>query len=146
MPKTTWTHVLAAVDLTQDSAYIAERASDLAQRNDAKLTLLHVVEYIPIDPAGEALLPPPVEIERDLVTGAKRRLEELASTLGVPSERQLVVVGNIKGEIVRIASQNACDLVVLGARERHGLAVFIASTEKSVLVHAECDVLAVRIS
>jgi universal stress protein A len=35
--------------------------------------------------------------------------------------------------------------VVLGARGRHGLGALLASTEKSVLVHAPCDVLAVRI-
>jgi len=140
-----YTHILCAVDLTDDAQRVGARARELADAVGARLTLLHVVEYIPVDPAGEALLPPPIEIERDLVAGARQRLAAIGDRLGVKDEARLVVVGSIKGEIVRTASERACDLVVLGARGRHGLGALLASTEKSVLVHAPCDVLAVRI-
>ncbi len=138
-------HLLCAVDLAEDAPRIAARARDLAARFTAKLTLLHVVEYIPVDPAGEALLPPPIEVERDLVAGARLRLNALGDECGVAADHRLVVVGNIRAEIVATATTQGCDLVVLGARGRHGLGVLLASTEKSVLVHAPCDVLAVRI-
>lgn len=140
-----YSHILCAVDLTDDSPRIISRAQGLAASSRAKLSLIHVVEYIPVDPAGEALLPPPIEVERDLVAGARKRLDALAEAHGVPAEARAVVVGSIKGEIVKAASERGCDLVVLGARGRHGLGALLASTEKSVLVHAPCDVLAVRI-
>jgi universal stress protein A len=140
-----YAHILCAVDLTDDSPRIVARAQALAASTKAKLTLMHVVEYIPVDPAGEALLPPPIEVERDLVKGATQRLDALADRTGVAAGARLVVVGSIKGEIVKVATERACDLVVLGARGRHGLGALLASTEKSVLVHAPCDVLAVRI-
>jgi universal stress protein A len=140
-----YSHILCAVDLTDDSARIVARAKELSGSTSAKLTLIHVVEYIPVDPAGEALLPPPVELERDLVAGATKRLDALGESAGVPAAARAVVVGSIKGEIVKAASERGCDLVVLGARGRHGLGALLASTEKSVLVHAPCDVLAVRI-
>jgi universal stress protein A len=38
------------------------------------------------------------------------------------------------------------DLIVLGARERHGLSIFVNLTEDTVLHAAPCDVLAVRVS
>jgi universal stress protein A len=138
-------HLLCAVDLAEDAARIGARAKELAGKFGAQLTLLHVVEYIPVDPAGEAMLPPPLEVERDLVAGATARLAELGKQLGVGGDHQSVVVGNIRGEIVAAAAARACDRVVLGARGRHGLGALLASTEKSVLVHAPCDVLAVRI-
>ena len=138
-------HLLCAVDLAEDAARIAARAKELAGKFGAQLTLLHVVEYIPVDPAGEALLPPPVEVERDLVAGASKRLDALGAEHGIDAAARMVVVGSIKGEIVKVATERACDLVVLGARGRHGLGALLASTEKSVLVHAPCDVLAVRI-
>ena len=138
-------HLLCAVDLAEDAPRIAARAKELAGKFGAKLSLLHVVEYIPVDPAGEALLPPPVELERDLMAGARKRLEALGADLGVGGDALLVVVGNIRAEIVATATTRGCDLVVLGARGRHGLGALLASTEKSVLVHAPCDVLAVRI-
>jgi universal stress protein A len=140
-----YAHILCAVDLTDDSPRIVARAQALAASTKAKLTLMHVVEYIPVDPAGEALLPPPIEVERDLVAGATKRLDALADSTGVAAGARLVVVGSIKGEIVKVATERGCDLVVLGARGRHGLGALLASTEKSVLVHAPCDVLAVRI-
>jgi universal stress protein A len=37
------------------------------------------------------------------------------------------------------------DLIVLGSHGRHGLAVLLGSTARSVLNGAGCDVLAVRI-
>ena len=138
-------HLLCAVDLAEDAPRIAARAKELAGKFGARLTLLHVVEYIPVDPAGEALLPPPIELERDLVAGARKRLDALADGCGVAADHRVVVVGNIRSEIVATASTRGCDLVVLGARGRHGLGALLASTEKSVLVHAPCDVLAVRI-
>lgn len=138
-------HLLCAVDLADDAPHVAARAKELAGRFGAKLTLLHVVEYIPVDPAGEALLPPPLEVERDLVAGARTRLEALGREVGVAGDALIVVVGNIRGEIVAAATKQGCDLVVLGARGRHGLGALLASTEKAVLVHAPCDVLAVRI-
>lgn len=140
-----YTHILCAVDLTDDSVPVLARAKEIANLNEAHLTLMHVVEYIPVDPAGEALLPPPVEVERDLVAGATKRLDALADPAGVPPSSRMVVVGSIKGEIVKVAAERGADLVVLGARGRHGLGALLASTEKSVLVHAPCDVLAVRI-
>ncbi len=49
-------------------------------------------------------------------------------------------------KIVRVARAMQCDLIVLGARERHGLSIFVNLTEDTVLHAAPCDVLAVRVS
>ena len=38
------------------------------------------------------------------------------------------------------------DLIVLGSRERHGLAILVNFTEDTVLHAAHCDVLAVRLN
>jgi universal stress protein A len=56
-----------------------------------------------------------------------------------------VEAGNIKAEIVRFAKEQAVDLIVLGSRERHGLALLLNFTEDTVLHAAPCDVLAVRL-
>ncbi len=72
---------LLCLDLTDDSETIAGRARALAEKCGASLTLLHVVEYVPVEPMGEALLPA-VQIEGELVERATTRLAELASKLG----------------------------------------------------------------
>lgn len=142
---TVYKHILLAVDLSEHSEAVGRRACALARACGAKVSLLHVVEYIPVDPAGEALLPTPVNLEQELVDSARKRLDALAATLGVSDAVRQVEIGNIKSEIIRIAGELKADLIVLGSRERHGLAVLLGSTEKAILHAAPCDVLAVRL-
>jgi len=135
--------ILAAVDITDGSERIAERARDMAQRYGAAVILLHVVEYVPVEPMGEALLPA-VQIEGELVERARKRIAELAAKAGLEQAEQLVHAGNIKAELVRVAQERSVDLIVLGSRERHGLSIMFNQTEDTILHAAPCDVLAVR--
>ena len=138
--------ILLALDLREQSENVGRRACALAQATGAQLTLLHVVEFIPVDPAGEALLPPPVNLEEELVASAEQRLETLAGKLGIPHAARRIEIGTIKSEIVRVANDIGADLIVLGGYERHGLALLLGSTESSILNAAPCDVLAVRLN
>ena len=135
--------ILACVDLTECSDQIVERARDMAARCGASVTLLHVVEYVPVEPMGEALLPA-VQIEGELVERATRRIADLASRAGLEGAQRIVRAGNIKSEVVRVAQELAADLIVLGSRERHGVSILFNQTEDTVLHAAPCDVLAVR--
>lgn len=137
--------ILLCLDLTQDSGRIADRAMDIARRNGASLTLLHVVEYVPVEPMGEALLPS-VQIERELLERARMRMDEIAERLGLAQSERVVLAGNIKTEVVRAARERGIDLIVLGSRERHGMSILFNFTEDSVMHAAPCDVLAVRLA
>lgn len=141
---TYYKNILLVVDLSEDSEIIGERAKSIAERNAGEITLLHVVEYVPVEPMGEALLPT-IQIETELVDRARDRLRELATKLGLANRPQLVETGGIKTEIIRTAQRLGSDLIVLGSRERHGLAILLNFTEDAVLHAAPCDVLAVRL-
>lgn len=136
--------ILLVVDLSEDSSIIGERAKAIAACYQSQITLLHVVEYVPVEPMGEALLPT-VQIESELVDRARLKLTELARKLSLEHSPQLVETGSIKTEIVRAAQRLGVDLIVLGSRERHGLAILLNFTEDTVLHAAPCDVLAVRL-
>ena len=69
----------------------------------------------------------------------------MADELGVEQRNCWLIWGSPNDEIVRIAKQHQVDLIVTGSHARHGLALIMGSTANSVLHHAECDVLAVRI-
>ena len=135
--------ILLAVDVTEGSEQIAERARDVAARYGAEVILMHVVEYVPVEPMGEALLPA-VQIEGELIERATRRIAELAQKTGLEKAERIVQAGNIKAELVRIATDRGVDLIVLGSRERHGLSIMFNQTEDTILNAAPCDVLAVR--
>jgi universal stress protein A len=137
-------HLLLVVDLSDDSQVIGARARAIAAACGASVSLLHVVEYVPVEPLGESLLPA-VEIEEELISRARARLAALAVSIGLPDAPVRVASGNTKTEIVSVATELGADLVVLGSRERHGLSILVNFTEDSVLHAAPCDVLAVRL-
>lgn len=138
--------ILILLDLTDSSEQIVAAGRDMAAHSNAAMVLLHVVEYVPTEPMGETLMPT-VQIEEELEQRAKLKLDELASRLGqsrVVTTR--VEAGNKKTEILRVAKEEAVDLIVLGSRVRHGLGILVNFTEDTVLHAAHCDVLAIRLS
>ena len=138
-------NLLVCLDLTEDSVRVLERAKALAAASGGTLTLLHVVEYVPVEPMGEALLPA-VQIEAELAERATTQIAELANRLSLGAAERLVLTGNIKSEVVRVAQERRCDLIVIGSRERHGVSILFNFTEDTVLHAAPCDVLAVRLA
>ncbi len=137
-------HILVAVDLSEDSELVCQRAASIAKSTDAELAVVHVVEYVPVEPMGEALLPA-VQIDDELVENARDRVDELSTKLGLSNVTHRVEIGNIKSEVLGMAAEMDADLIVLGCRERHGLAILVNFTEDTVLHAANCDVLAVRL-
>jgi len=138
-------HILCAVDLGGENLDVASRAGALAAQYGAKLSLLHVVEYIPIDLANELVLPQQQEIEGQLVARSKQVLASLALQLGLEHVSENVVSGSTKAEIIEYAKTNKVDLIVIGRHGRHGFSRLLGSTANAVLHHAPCDVLAVRL-
>lgn len=137
-------HILCAVDLTQENTEVFARAQALAIHDQTQLTLLHVVEYVPIDLANELVLPQQQEIEQQLVKQAEKALQEMADSASLPVNTE-VVQGSVKSEIVLYAEENNVDLLVLGRHGRHGLSRLLGSVANAVVHHAPCDVLTVRI-
>jgi universal stress protein A len=136
--------ILLVVDLSDKSDCIGNRAKAIAKSSGAEIKILHVVEYVPLEPMGETLMPA-IQIEGELVQRAKTKLTELAARLDLAHCEQLVETGSIKSEIIRVAQEQKVDLIVLGSRERHGVAILVNFTEDTVLHAAPCDVLAVRL-
>ena len=137
--------ILVLLDLTESSEQILAAARDMAAYSNAALLVLHVVEFVPAEPMGETLMPT-VQIEEDLEQRANLKLGELSARLKLSQVSIRVEAGNKKTEILRVAKEEAVDLIVLGSRVRHGLGILVNFTEDTVLHAAHCDVLAVRLS
>ena len=100
---TDYKKILLVVDLSDDSQIIGERAKAIAACYQSEITLLHVVEYVPVEPMGEALLPT-VQIESELVDRARNRLSELAGRLSL---QQLAPAGGNRRDQDRDHSHRA---------------------------------------
>lgn len=137
--------VLVAVDFSEESRALVQKALEIAQRNQAGLNLLHVVEYTSSMYAGDIPLPEELNLDKDLAEQAALKLKGLASDCGIPDAAQIVEIGIPKREIVRVAEEREADLIVVGSHGRHGLQLLLGSTANGVLHQAKCDVLAVRV-
>jgi universal stress protein A len=141
-----YTSILVAIDFSTAAATVIRRAVDVAKRNDAELTLIHVVEYMPPpDMAYETSITPDWAIDQDvLVKHAESTLEKFCAKHDLNDVRQSVVVGAPKYEICNYVREHGCDLIVMGAHGLHGIRLLLGSTTNGVLHEMPCDVLAVK--
>ena len=140
-------NILLATDFSAISRQTTARAKLMADRFDAQLSVLHVAEYVPmLDPATIALDPfNLVGPDQIIYDSAIQQLMELGDRLGIPDERLLFENGQAKDVIVQIALENDIDLIVIGTFGRQGIGSLLGSTAASVIMHAPCDVLTVKL-
>jgi len=137
--------ILTAVDLSDQSAAVVQKAAELASQWRAQLTLLHVVEFVPIEPMSDALVPV-MQVDDQVIGRARERIHALARTVGLDEQCCRIAAGSVKTEVLRLARESQADLILLGTRERHGLSILVNLVEDTVLHGAPCDVLAVRVA
>lgn len=139
-------HILLAVDYSDHGATVAGKARALADSYQAKLSIVHVLDNIPMpDTNYGTVIPVDKNSGYELLEEEKARFMQIGRQLRVEPGNRWLVWGVPKQEIVRIAEQEQVDLIVLGSHGRHGLALLLGSTANSVLHYATCDVLAVRL-
>lgn len=141
---TQYSHILAALDLSEESHQVLARAVALAKASSATLSLVHVIEPLTFAYGGDI----PVdltEVQEQLHTQATEQLAKLVAMLDTQIRDQHVLIGQPATEIHSLAAEQNCDLIVVGSHGRRGLALLLGSTANSVLHGAQCDVLAVRV-
>jgi universal stress protein A len=139
-------HILLAADFSVHGEAVADRAKDLADKYQAKLSIVHVMDNLLItDAAYGSTIPFDLDLTAELMAMAKKRLTALAEKLNIAEDCRWMETGSPKLEIIRAAEENKVDLIVVGSHGRHGFALLLGSTANGVLHHALCDVLAVRL-
>jgi Universal stress protein UspA and related nucleotide-binding proteins len=68
-----YTHILLAVDFSDHAKLVANRAQEMAARNQAKLSLVHVVENLPITDAAYDPIPFDVDLTQEWLDASKDR-------------------------------------------------------------------------
>ncbi|MCY4330623.1 MAG: universal stress protein [Endozoicomonadaceae bacterium] len=137
-------HILVAIDLSDEATVVLEKAKEIASFNNAKLTIVHVIEPLNIAYGSDIPLNA-TSFEKEITEHAVQRLSFLSEKMQVSDEEKHVIYGKPEKEVHRIAKNNEIDLIVVGSHGRHGLALILGSTSTSILHGACCDVLAVRV-
>ena len=151
--------ILYPTDLSENARYAFGFAVSLANRYDAKITVLHVVEEISSfarsmveEIMGEKRWTETIkEKETEVLSSLKTRLEEFCTDMlreepGCPFmvDKTIVVTGHPVDQIVRYTAELDVDLVIMGSRGKGGLAdVTMGSTSRRVLRRCKKPVLIV---
>jgi nucleotide-binding universal stress UspA family protein len=152
--------ILFASDLSEHARHAFEHAALIAANNNAQIVILHVMEELA--PGAEErvaeafgkelyreLKTRKKEGARDILihkkTGALKVREYLAHVCTGPGsgintsvsdmiEDIIVVEGNVADDIISVAAERACDVIVMGSRQRGLLAeAFSGSVVRKVL-------------
>lgn len=135
--------VLCPLDFSPASLQVLGFAFGFARLAKGSVTVVHVCE-VADEPRLYAYLG---EVRRQALDIARARLDALladepATSCGV---EQIVVLGRPGREILKIASQQVSDLIVMGAQGRGGVGLaLVGSTTQDVIRAATCPVLVVR--
>jgi len=137
-------HILIATDLSKNSANAAKRARALADKHNATLDIVHVIEHFTSPFGGEITIPVNVTLEQTIEAEIRKVLDEQAEKLNIPPEHQHLITGSVKRAILELADTLKIDLIVVGTHGYKGLDILLGSSANAILNGAKCDVLAVR--
>jgi nucleotide-binding universal stress UspA family protein len=139
-------HFLVPIDFSEYADYALEYAMALASKLDARITLLHVIQSMPLGGADMGVTLPYAYLQ-DLEAELRTNLESYrtrVTTAGL--EGEMVLVHGIPfHEIIETAKAQQVNLIIMGTHGRTGLShVFLGSVAEKVVRMAPCPVLVAR--
>ena len=106
-------HVLVAVDLSDESAFLLEKAAKIAQRNEAKLSIIHV--DVNFSDLYTGLIDVNMSSMQDRIsTETQHALVQLAEQAGYPVAEKLSGSGDLGQVLSDAIEQYDVDLLVTG--------------------------------
>ena len=141
--KESYKKILVAVDGSTSSTNAFNEALNVAERNDAKLFILTVVDF-KFSIGDTAFINDALKFH---LNNAEIELEQLVANSKVSrlDYETKIDSGNPKRKIIDYALENQVDLIMLGATGRGAVEqAIVGSTTAYVVNHANCNVMVVR--
>jgi nucleotide-binding universal stress UspA family protein len=138
--------ILMPTDFSELTASAFKSAISICKRQNAKLTLLHVIDDVAYVPSSEVMIPT-MAISPELIQTYKNNIEDLAIKLSMESGVSVdgkIELGNPANAICRVAAEGKFDLIVMGTHGASGLSEFFIGTNAfTVVKNATCPVLTI---
>jgi nucleotide-binding universal stress UspA family protein len=133
--------ILQPTDFSDASAAAFRLACSLARDHGSRIIAVHVVA-LPVAPAEVGwVVPEPEGYREELMV----KLQSLRPTAPEVPVAYRLADGDPAAEIVRLAQETPCDLIVMGTHGRTGLArLVLGSVAEEVLRKAPCPVVTVK--
>jgi nucleotide-binding universal stress UspA family protein len=134
--------ILHATDFSEPANVAYQFATALARDYKAKLLIAYVRELpVALTRNPDAFPVEPPEVEDAL----RKRLYAMRPEDAQMAVEHYLLVGDPAIEILDLAEEKGCDLIVMGTHGRTGLArLFMGSVAEQVLRRARCPVLTVK--
>lgn len=126
-------NILVLYNLAVGAEETLQRAISLAERNDAKLTVLHVIN--------------PTKASLDVMQERRRLMSRVCAGIALPQDRVDMIVrrGDLVDEILDCVSNFGIDLIVLPTEQGQGLAKLVGvDTAAEVMRCCDCPIWVVR--
>lgn len=141
--------ILVPTDFSESARHALKYAVSFAQEYGSEITLLHVVEIVAVGYASDLFPVPMAEAFQEISAYARSEITKLAEEVrgrGIPV-KELVAQGKPAAEILRVAREEAIDMIILGTHGKGMLdqALFGSTTER-VVRKAPCPVLTTRVA
>jgi universal stress protein A len=138
--------ILVPLDFSTPSQNALRYARRFAEQFGGEVTLLHVVEKVPVAFAPE--MPPYFDFTEDQLAAAEKNLRALCAAsqaTGAPKMRSTIRTGLAAHEVVEAAKELDSDLIIIATHGYTGWKHFcIGSTAERVVRTAPCPVFVVR--
>ena len=139
-------HILLAVNFSAHGDNVIQKAKYLANIFHAKLSIIHVLDNIPMpDTAYGTVIPLYEDSSYELLEEEKSRFMQIGNRLDIDPACRWMVWGVPEQEIGRIAEQEHIDLIVVGS---HGCTeskrFVLGSVSHKIANEAACSVRVVR--
>ncbi|MDQ0157291.1 universal stress protein [Robertmurraya andreesenii] len=141
----TYKNILVAVDGSTEAEWAFKKAIEVAKRNNAKMTLVHVIDtrtFATVEAYDRTIAERADHFAKELMENYKKQAQDA----GVHEVSFIVDYGSPKVKIPKdIAKKNNIDLIICGATGLNAVERFlIGSVSEHITRYAPCDVLVIR--
>lgn len=143
-----FTSILIPTDGSEKAVIAASKAVALAKEQGAKLTAVVVIDPFPYIGLGEASafgLQAYLSEAQAMATQSLDGVRAMAEAAGVPFMAETIERSAVFEGILDAATEQGCDLIVMGSHGRSGVkALILGSETQKVLTHSRIPVLVIK--
>ena len=143
-----FTSILITTDGSEKAVIAASKAVELAKEQAAKLTAVVVIDPFPYIGLGEASafgLQAYLSEAQAMATQSLDGVRAMAEAAGVPFMAETIERSAVFEGILDAATEQGCDLIVMGSHGRSGVkALILGSETQKVLTHSRIPVLVIK--
>jgi len=143
-----FTSILIPTDGSEKAVIAASKAVELAKEQGAKLTAVVVIDPFPYIGLGEASafgLQAYLSEAQAMAAQSLDGVRAMAEAAGVPFMAETIERSAVFEGILDAATEQGCDLIVMGSHGRSGVkALILGSETQKVLTHSRIPVLVIK--